>query len=84
MCFPLFHTHFLILHFIKFHFIKVKHIIRPTTETIYLSITKELNDDLDIVKYKKNNGMVEVRDKGEQKSLYIVARTEESLEEPSE
>ena len=51
---------------------------------IYFSITNELNDDLDIVKYKKNNGMVEVRDEGEQKSLYIVARTEESLEEPSE
>ena len=47
---------------------KVKH-IRPTTEKIYNSIRKELNDKLDIVKYKTNidyliiKGVVEVRAK---------------------
>ena len=32
---------------------KVKH-IRPTTEKIYTSVRKELNNKLDIVKYKTN------------------------------
>ena len=46
--------------------VKVKH-VRPTTEKIYNSIRKELNNKLDIVEYKTNidyltnNGIVEVR-----------------------
>ena len=65
---------------------KVKH-VRPTAEKIYNSIRKELNDKLDIVEYKTNidylisNGMVEVRGEGDQESLFIVERTEESSEE---
>ena len=45
---------------------KVNH-IRPTTEKIYNSIRKELNDQLDMVEYKTNtdylinDGIVEVR-----------------------
>ena len=68
---------------------KVKH-IRPTIEQIYNSIRKELNDELNIVKYKTNldylinNGVVEVRGEGNQKSVFIVERTEESLEESNE
>ena len=68
---------------------KVKH-VRPTTEKIYNSIRKELNDKLDIVKYKTNidylinNGIVEVRGKGHQESVFIVERTEESSEESGE
>ena len=68
---------------------KVKH-IRPTIEKIYNSIRKELNDELNVVKYKTNldylinNGVVEVRGKGNQESVFIVERTEESLEESNE
>ena len=68
---------------------KVKH-IRPTTEEIYNSIRKELNDELDIVEYKTNidylinNGIVEVRDESDRESLFIVERTEESSEESGE
>ena len=68
---------------------KVKH-IRPTTEKIYNSIRKELNNDLDIVKYKSNiyylinNGIVEVRGDGDQESVFIVERTEERLQESGE
>ena len=62
---------------------KVKH-IRPTTEKIYNSIRKELNDKLDIVEYKTNidyqinNGIVEVRGEGDQESVFIIERTEQS------
>ena len=51
---------------------------------------KELNDKLDIVKYKTNidylinNGIVEVRGEGDQESVFIVERTEESSEESGE
>ena len=68
---------------------KVKH-VRPTTEKIYNSIRKELNDKLDIVECKTNienlinNGIVEVRDEGDQESVFIVERTEESLEKSGE
>ena len=68
---------------------KVKH-VRPTTEKIYNSIRKELNDKLDIVKYKTNidylinNGIVEVRGEGDQESVFIFERTEESSEESGE
>ena len=68
---------------------KVKH-IRPTTEEIYNLIRKELNDKLDIVEYKTNidylinNGIVEVRGEGDQESVFIVERTEESSEESGE
>ena len=68
---------------------KVKH-IRPTTEEIYNLIIKELNDELDIVKYKTNidyliaNDIVEVRSEGEQESVFIVERTEDSSEESGE
>ena len=68
---------------------KVKH-VRPTTEKIYNSIRKELNDKLDIVEYKTNidylinNGIVEVRGEGDQESVFIVERTEESSEESGE
>ena len=64
---------------------KVKH-VRPTMDKIYNSIRKELNDNLDIVEYKTdidyliNNGIVEVRGKGDQESVFIVERTEESSE----
>ena len=56
---------------------KVKH-VRPTTEKIYNSITKELDDKLDIVEYKTsidyliNNGIAEVRGEGDQASVFIV------------
>ena len=62
---------------------KVKH-VRPTPEKIYNSIRKELNDNLDVVKYKTNidylinNGIVEVRGEGDQESVFNVERTEES------
>ena len=62
---------------------KVKH-VRPTMDKIYNSIRKELNDNLDIVKYKTNidylinNGIVEVRGEGDQESVFNVERTEES------
>ena len=65
---------------------KVKH-IRPTTEKIYNSIRKELNGKCDIVEYKTNidylinNVIVEVRGKGDQESVFIGERTEESSEE---
>ena len=65
---------------------KVKH-IRPTTEKIYNSIRKELNDKLDIVKYKGNvddlinNGVVEARGEGDQESVFIVERRGECSEE---
>ena len=68
---------------------KVKH-VRPTTDKIYNSIRKELNDNLDIVKYKTNidylisNGIVEVRGEGDQESVFIVEGTEESSEELGE
>ena len=68
---------------------KVKH-VRPTTDKIYNSIRKELNDNLDIVEYKTNidylinNGIVEVRGEGDQESVFIVERTEESSEESGE
>ena len=68
---------------------KVKH-VRPTMDKIYNSIRKELNDNLDIVEYKTdidyliNNGIVEVRGKGDQESVFIVERTEESSEESGE
>ena len=68
---------------------KVKH-IRPTIEKIYNSIRKELNDELNVVKYKTNldylinNGVVEVRGEGNQESVFIVEWTEESLEESNE
>ena len=68
---------------------KVKH-ITPTTEKIYNSIRKELNDKLDIVEYKTNidylikNGIVEIRGEGDQKSVFAVERTEVSLEESGE
>ena len=68
---------------------KVKH-VRPTTEKIYNSIRKELNDKLDIVEYKTNmdylinNGIVEVRGEGDQEAVFIVERTEESSEESDE
>ena len=68
---------------------KVKQ-VRPTTDKIYNSIRKELNDNLDIVKYKTNidylinNGIVEVRGEGDQESVFIVERTEESSEESGE
>ena len=68
---------------------KVKH-IRPTTEQIRNSIRKELSDKLDIVKYKTNidylinNGVVEARGEGDQESVFIVERTEESSEESGE
>ena len=54
---------------------------------IYNLIRKELNDKLDIVEYKTNinylinNGIVEVRGEGDQASVFIVERTEESSEE---
>ena len=60
---------------------KVKH-ITPTTEKIYNSIRKELNDKLDIVEYKTNinylinNGMVEVRGEGERSGVGIHCRTD--------
>ena len=56
----------------------------------YNSIRKELNDKLDIVKYKTNidylinNCIVEVRGEGDQESLFIVARIEQSSEESGE
>ena len=56
---------------------KVKH-IRQTTEKIYNSKRKELNDKLDIVEYKANidylikNGIVEIRGEGDQESVFIV------------
>ena len=68
---------------------KVKH-IRLKIEKIYNSIRKELNDELNIVKYKTNldylinNGVVEVRGEGNQESVFIVEWTEESLEESNE
>ena len=68
---------------------KVKH-IRPTTEKICYSIRKELSDELDVVKYKRNidyliaNDIVEVRGEGEQESVFIVGRTEECSEESGE
>ena len=68
---------------------KVKH-IRPTTEKIYNSIRKEVNDKLDIVEYKTNidylisNGIVEVRREGDQESVLIVERTEETSQESGE
>ena len=68
---------------------KVKH-IRPTTEKIYNSIRKEVNDKLDIVEYKTNidylisNGIVEVRREGDQESVFIVERTEETSQESGE
>ena len=68
---------------------KVKH-VRPTTEKIYNSIRKELNDKLDIVKYKTNidylinNGIVEVRGEGDLESVFIVKRIEQSSEESGE
>ena len=66
---------------------KVKH-VRPTTEKIYNSIRKELNDKLDIVKYKTNidylinNGIVE--GEGDLESVFIVKRIEQSSEESGE
>ena len=60
---------------------KVKH-IRPTTEKIYNSIRKELNDKLDIVEYKINidylikNGIMEIRGEGNQELVFLVERTE--------
>ena len=68
---------------------KVKH-VGPTTEKIYNSIRKELNDKLDIVECKTNidnlinNGIVEVRDEGDQESVFIVERTEESSKKSGE
>ena len=68
---------------------KVKH-IRPTTEKIYNSIRKEVNDKLYIVEYKTNidylisNGIVEVRREGDQESVFIVERTEETSQESGE
>ena len=68
---------------------KVKH-VRPTTEKIYNSIRKELNDKLDIVEYKTNidylinNGIVEVRGEGDLESVFIVKRIEQSSEESGE
>ena len=68
---------------------KVKH-VRPTTEKIYNSIRKELNDKLDIVECKTNienlinNGIVEIRDEGDQESVFIVERTEESSKKSGE
>ena len=68
---------------------KLKH-IRPTTEEIYNSIRKELNDELDIVKYKENidyligNNIVEVRGESKQESAFIAQRREESSEESCE
>ena len=68
---------------------EVKH-IRPTTVKICNSIRKKLNDKLDIVEYKTNidnlikNRIVEVRDEVGQESVFIVQRTEESLEESGE
>ena len=65
---------------------KVKY-IRPTSEKIYNSIRKEINDKLDIVKYKTNidylinNVLVEVRGESDQESVFIAEQTEESLEE---
>ena len=55
---------------------KVKH-VTPTTEKIYNPIRKKLNDNI-------NNGMVEVRGKGDQESVFIIECTEESLEELGE
>ena len=55
--------------------LKIKH-IRPTTKKIYNSIRKELNDKLDIVKYKTNidylinNGVLEVRGEGDQELVF--------------
>ena len=66
---------------------KVKH-VRPTTEKIYNSIRKELNDKLDIVKYKTNidylinNGIVE--GEGDLESVFTVKRIEQSSEESGE
>ena len=68
---------------------KVKH-IRPTMEKLYNSIREELTDKLDMVEYKTNidylinNGIVEVRGKGDQESVFIVERTEESSQESGE
>ena len=68
---------------------KVKH-VRQTTEKIYNSIRKELNDKLDIVECKTNienlinNGIVEIRDEGDQESVFIVERTEESSKKSGE
>ena len=64
--------------------------VKPTTEKIYNSIRKEVNDKLDIVEYKTNidylisNGIVEVRREGDQESVFIVEWTEETLEESGE
>ena len=66
--------------------------IRPTTEKIYNSIRKELNDSLDMVKYKTNinidylidNSIVEVRGGGEQEPAFTVERTKENSEEAGE
>ena len=64
--------------------------IRPSTEEIHNSIRKELNDELDIVKYKTNidylngNNIVEVRGEGKQESVFVVERREESSEESCE
>ena len=68
---------------------KVKY-IRPTTEKIYNWIRKELIDELDIVKHKTNvdylidNGIVEVRVKGEQELVFTVEGTEGTLEKLGE
>ena len=68
---------------------EVKH-IRPTTEKIYDSIKKELNDELDIVKHKTNinylidKGVVEVNGEGKQVSVSIAERTEESSKDSGE
>ena len=64
--------------------------VKPTTEKIYNSIRKEVNDKLDIVEYKTNidylisNGIVEVRREGDQESVFIVEWTEETSEESGE
>ena len=68
---------------------KAKH-TKPTTEKMYNSIRKELNDKLDIVEYKTNtdylinNGIVEIRGEGDQQPVFIIERTEEKSEESGE
>ena len=68
---------------------KVKY-IRPIIEKIYNWIRKELIDELNIVKHKINvdylidNGIVEVRVKGEQELVFIVEGTDGTLEKLGE
>ena len=64
----------------------LKH-IRLTTEKIYNSIRKELNDKLDVVEYKTTIDYLiifEVAGKGDQYSIFIVEPTEESSDISSE